>query len=84
MAPPWPADRPVALVVGGSCGVGDLEASAIDLLATGLVTPVVACGTNDRLRQRLDAVPGVIALGWRDDMAALVPRPRASFRTRAA
>jgi processive 1,2-diacylglycerol beta-glucosyltransferase len=70
--PPWPLDRPVALVVGGSCGVGELEASARDVLATGLMTPVVACGTNDRLREHLQAIPGVVALGWRDDMTALV------------
>jgi UDP-N-acetylglucosamine:LPS N-acetylglucosamine transferase len=69
---PWPLDRPAALVVGGSCGVGELYETAVDLLATGLVTPVVACGNNDRLRDHLNAVPGVVALGWRDDMAALV------------
>ena len=69
---PWPVDRPTALVVGGSCGVGDLHATALDVLTTGLMTPVVACGTNVRLRDQLDAVPGVVALGWRDDMAALV------------
>ncbi|MDX6373181.1 MAG: processive 1,2-diacylglycerol beta-glucosyltransferase [Nocardioidaceae bacterium] len=70
--PPWPLDRPAALVVGGSCGVGELEASALDVLATGLMTPVVACGTNDRLREHLRSIPGVVALGWRDDMTALV------------
>lgn len=69
---PWPVGRPVALVVGGSCGVGELYDSALDLLATGLVVPVVACGINDRLREQLDAVPGVVALGWRTDMSALV------------
>lgn len=69
---PWAADRPAALVVGGSCGVGELHASALDLLATGLVTPVVACGSNDRLREQLEAVPGVVALGWRTDMTSLV------------
>ncbi|WP_230486616.1 MGDG synthase family glycosyltransferase [Nocardioides anomalus] len=69
---PWPVDRPAALVVGGSCGVGDLHQTAEDLLATGLVTPVVACGSNDRLRAQLRDVPGIVALGWRDDMAALV------------
>ncbi len=71
-AAPWPAGRPSALVVGGSCGVGDLERSARDLAATGLMTPVVACGSNERLRARLAQVPGVVALGWRDDMQALV------------
>jgi UDP-N-acetylglucosamine:LPS N-acetylglucosamine transferase len=70
--PPWPGDRPAALVVGGSHGVGELEASARDVLATGAMTPVVACGTNDRLREHLDTIPGVVALGWRDDMPALV------------
>ena len=69
---PWPAGRPAALVVGGSCGVGELYASAIDLLATGLVTPVVVCGSNDRLREQLAGTPGVVALGWRTDMRALV------------
>ena len=70
--PPWPPGRPVALVVGGSCGVGDLTASAADVLATGLMRPVVACGTNDHLQAQLAALPGVVALGWRDDMAELV------------
>ena len=69
---PWPTDLPVALVVGGSCGVGELGLSALDLLATGLVTPVVACGTNEHLRQQVDALPGVVALGWRDDLPLLV------------
>lgn len=69
---PWPADRPAALVVGGSCGVGDLYDSALDLLATGLVTPVVACGANAHLLDELTAVSGVVALGWRDDLHALV------------
>lgn len=70
--PPWPLGRPAALLVGGSCGVGELEASALDVLAAGIMTPVVACGTNARLRAQLDQVPGVVAIGWRDDMAALV------------
>jgi UDP-N-acetylglucosamine:LPS N-acetylglucosamine transferase len=70
--PPWPRSRAVALVVGGSCGVGDLHATALEILATGLMTPVVACGTNDRLREHLGAETGVVGLGWRDDMTALV------------
>jgi len=70
--PPWPAGRPAALVVGGSSGVGELYASALDLLSTGLVTPVILCGSNDRLREQLDVVPGVVALGWRTDIHALV------------
>jgi processive 1,2-diacylglycerol beta-glucosyltransferase len=69
---PWPAERPVALLVGGSCGVGELADAALDVLATGVMTPVVACGTNQRLHDQLAAVPGVVALGWRDDLASLV------------
>ena len=70
--PPWPCERPVALVVGGSCGIGELEQSARDVLATGLMTPVVACGHNSRLREHLASVPGVLALGWREDLTTLV------------
>lgn len=70
--PPWGLERPVALMVGGSCGVGDLEASAIDVLRTGLMTPAVVCGSNERLRQRLESMPGIVALGWRDDMDELI------------
>ena len=70
--PPWPPELPVALVVGGSCGIGELEQSARDVLATGLMVPVVACGHNVRLREHLASVPGVLALGWREDMVALV------------
>ena len=63
---------PRALVTGGSLGIGELEAAARDLLATGLVTPIVACGSNDALRDRLARVPGVVALGWRDDLPAVI------------
>lgn len=70
--PPWSPERPVALVVGGSCGVGDLEGSALDVLETGLMTPVVLCGSNERLRLRLEALPGIVALGWREDMDELI------------
>lgn len=70
--PPWPPGRPVALVVGGSCGVGDLAVAALDLLDTGVMTPVVACGTNDRLRDQLAQVPGLVSLGWREDLPELL------------
>ncbi len=63
---------PRALVTGGSLGMGDLGRTARDVLATGAMTPVVLCGTDARLRRRLARVPGVIALGWRDDVPALM------------
>jgi hypothetical protein len=63
---------PRALVVGGSLGIGELEETALDIVATGLMTPVVVCGSNTALRERLDKVPGVFALGWRDDLRELL------------
>ena len=71
LTPPWPARTAVALVVGGSCGIGELEQTARDVLASGLMVPVVACGHNEELRHRVAAIPGIVALGWRDDLASL-------------
>jgi processive 1,2-diacylglycerol beta-glucosyltransferase len=67
-----PASSRLALVTGGSLGIGELEQSAHDIAATGLAIPVVLCGENDALRARLEAVPGVVALGWRDDVPELL------------
>ncbi|NUS51856.1 MAG: galactosyldiacylglycerol synthase, partial [Nocardioidaceae bacterium] len=64
--------RPTALIVGGSLGIGRLEETARDVLRTGLAQPVVLCGANDDLRRHLGALPGVVALGWRDDLPALL------------
>ncbi len=61
-----------ALVTGGSLGLGELEQAARDIVATGVMTPVVACGSNDDLRSRLETVPGVVALGWRDDLPDVI------------
>lgn len=66
-----PADRRLALVVAGSWGAGEVEQTTSDIAATHLATPVVVCGRNNALRQRLQAGPG-IALGWQDDMPALL------------
>jgi UDP-N-acetylglucosamine:LPS N-acetylglucosamine transferase len=62
-----PPNRRVAAVVGGSLGIGDLEDTARQLLKAGLA-PVVLCGRNHSLERRLSSWPGVIALGWRDDI----------------
>ena len=61
-------DRPVALVVGGSMGIGELQQAALDVLATGLAQPVVLCGTNAGLHHRIESLAGVGALAWRDDL----------------
>jgi len=66
-------DRPRrALVTGGSLGIGSLDASVADVLAVPGWTPVVLCGSNEVLRHRLSRWPGVVALGWRDDVAAVM------------
>ncbi|MCW2504060.1 MAG: hypothetical protein JWO79_2344 [Actinomycetia bacterium] len=67
-----PEDAPVALVVAGSLGVGEVEEAVRDILATGRAVPLVVCGHNTALAARLDRVDGVVALGWVHDMAGLV------------
>jgi UDP-N-acetylglucosamine:LPS N-acetylglucosamine transferase len=66
-----PEGRPVALLAGGSLGVGDLLPAVADVAAAGLV-PLVLCGRNEGLRRQLAAVPGAIALGWRTDVHVLL------------
>ena len=63
---------PRALVTGGSLGIGDLEGTCRDILETETMTPVVLCGTDERVRRRLGRIAGVVALGWRDDVPALL------------
>ena len=62
--------RPLALIVAGSLGLGDLGATVEDVVAAGF-TAVVLCGRNEGLRRTL-AGPGVVALGWRDDVHRLL------------
>jgi UDP-N-acetylglucosamine:LPS N-acetylglucosamine transferase len=66
-----PVGQPVALLAGGSLGVGDLLPSVADVAAAGLV-PLVLCGRNEGLRRELARVPGAIALGWRTDVDVLL------------
>lgn len=65
-----PAGKRVALLVAGSLGLGDLVPTVEDVVAGGLV-PVVLCGRSERLRAKVAAVPGAIALGWRSDVHLL-------------
>ncbi|WP_052434212.1 glycosyltransferase [Streptacidiphilus melanogenes] len=67
-----PADALMALLMTGSMGLGDVTSSVEALRAVDGVTPVVLCGRNERLRQRLSAFPDVVALGWRTDVPALM------------
>jgi UDP-N-acetylglucosamine:LPS N-acetylglucosamine transferase len=66
-----PTDRPVALLVAGSLGIGDVIATVRDVAAAG-VLPLVLCGRNDSLRRRVAAVPGAVGLGWRTDVHVLM------------
>jgi UDP-N-acetylglucosamine:LPS N-acetylglucosamine transferase len=67
-----PVDGPVALVVAGSWGVGEVERTAAEITATGLATAVTLCGRNEELRRRLTEAGSGVALGWVSEMPALV------------
>jgi len=62
--------RPLALVAGGSYGLGDVRRTVDDVVAAGC-TAVVLCGRNEALRRSLSG-PGIAALGWRDDVDRLM------------
>jgi len=66
-----PSGRPVALMVAGSLGLGDVLTSVRDVGAAGVV-PLVLCGRNEGLRRRVTAEPGAVALGWRSDVHELM------------
>lgn len=61
-------DDKIVLISGGAWGVGRVVETAQGLAASGRYVPVVLCGRNERLRERIYGP----ALGWRDDMAELM------------
>lgn len=65
-------DGPLALVVAGSWGVGEIEESAREIAATGLATPVVACGHNNAVHGRIGQSGTGYAISWTTDMAGLI------------
>ncbi|HMA46778.1 MAG TPA: hypothetical protein VKP11_06220 [Frankiaceae bacterium] len=69
---PVAPNRLPVLVTGGGWGAGDVTATARLLRASRSFAPVVLCGRNDRLRRRLQREPGVIAVGWQNDVRPLV------------
>ncbi|MDG3016787.1 MGDG synthase family glycosyltransferase [Speluncibacter jeojiensis] len=60
------------LISTGSWGVGDPVEIVATLARIERVRPVVLCGNNARLRERVASVPGALALGWRDDVPELL------------
>lgn len=65
-------DKPVALVVAGSLGLGEVVQTVHAISASGVAQVLVLCGRNERLRKDLGSQDGVIALGWRDDVPDLM------------
>jgi UDP-N-acetylglucosamine:LPS N-acetylglucosamine transferase len=67
-----PIGAPLALVLAGSWGVGQVEQTTRDVAASGLARPVVVCGRNESLRRRLTRVGVGDVYGWVDDMPRLM------------
>lgn len=67
-----PLEDKLALVASGSWAVGEIELSAREIAATGSVTPVVVCGDNTALRERLADLDQGVVLGWVEDMPAML------------
>jgi processive 1,2-diacylglycerol beta-glucosyltransferase len=65
-------DKPVALVVTGSLGLGDVPTAVREIAGTGEVQVLVLCGRSAKLRAELADVDGVVALGWRTDVHQLM------------
>lgn len=65
-------DGPVVLLATGSLGMGDVPHVVREISSSGVAEVVVLCGRNEGLRKQLSARPGVVALGWRDDVPELM------------
>jgi UDP-N-acetylglucosamine:LPS N-acetylglucosamine transferase len=66
-----PCGSPVALLGGGSLGLGDVAETARAITNSG-ATALVLCARNEPLRRRLERMPGVLPLGWRTDVHELL------------
>jgi UDP-N-acetylglucosamine:LPS N-acetylglucosamine transferase len=64
--------RPPVILSAGAWGAGSGLPRAAALLTANGFLPVVLCGRNEGLRDRLSGVPGALALGWVDDMPGLM------------
>ncbi|ALO98040.1 Putative glycosyl transferase [Streptomyces hygroscopicus subsp. limoneus] len=64
--------RPPVLLSAGAWGAASRPAATARLLAAAGYLPVVLCGRNERLRERVCREPAALALGWVDDMPGLL------------
>ena len=64
--------RPLVLVVAGSWGIGRIEETVEALVASDRFDVVTVCGTDERLRRRLQARGLGTALGWTDRMPEIM------------
>ncbi|MCQ4043955.1 UDP-N-acetylglucosamine--N-acetylglucosamine transferase [Streptantibioticus rubrisoli] len=67
-----PQRAPLALLVAGSWGVGPVEQVATEIRDSGAAVPVVVCGRNQALADRLRALGIEHAFGWVEDMPGLM------------
>ena len=67
-----PLDQTLVALAGGSMGMGMLDRAAEEIAATGVAVPVVLCGHNKRLYQRLRNKSSVIARDWISDVPMLL------------
>jgi UDP-N-acetylglucosamine:LPS N-acetylglucosamine transferase len=67
-----PPTGKLALLVGGSWGIGAFDETVRDIAATGLARCVVVCGQNEDLRRRLIDQGVEHVYGWVEDMPSLM------------
>ncbi|MEV8474362.1 glycosyltransferase [Streptomyces sp. NPDC051173] len=67
-----PGESALALLVAGSWGVGEMERAAAEIRESGAAVPVVVCGRNQALAERLREAGVEHVFGWVEDMPALM------------
>ncbi|MDJ0343926.1 glycosyltransferase [Streptomyces sp. H10-C2] len=67
-----PEQAPLALLVAGSWGMGSIERAAAEIRDSGVAVPVVVCGRNGALADRLRAQGIEHVHGWVRDMPGLM------------
>jgi UDP-N-acetylglucosamine:LPS N-acetylglucosamine transferase len=63
-----PDDETVVILSAGSWGVGDIESTYRSLTKEPGIFPILICGRNEILFQRIQSLPGGRAIGWTDRM----------------